>query len=263
MRRAQPKVESFRHAPFRLCGGFLVPPSLTFPQASRFIPDGAKASGSSSGDPPIKDQRHLFGTTNVQMVSDYPFKPHPPGLRSVKDTGLGDLELAEGQLVGVTGLEVLGAEGRRQTPPPTPEEAAHGPRTQPITGALQRFGIGARAESVVQGLLGDARFLQLPLGPLVAVEPPPDRIRRVGVGLPKRATPLGVPEVEVEVVDVGHLTAPLHMRMRRRFLSFALPGTPHRCFLLSNADQHHPLLPFLRRHFQGRDEPSPPCFPLS
>ena len=40
MRRAQPKVESFRHAPFRLCGGFLVPPSLTFPQASRFIPDG-------------------------------------------------------------------------------------------------------------------------------------------------------------------------------------------------------------------------------
>ena len=93
----------------------------------------------------------LFGTTNVQMVSDYPFKPHPPGLRSVKDTGVGDLELAEGQLVGVTGLEVLGAEGRRQTPPPTPEEAAHGPRTQPITDALQRFGIGARAESVVQG----------------------------------------------------------------------------------------------------------------
>ena len=27
----------------------------------------------------------------------------------------------------------------------------------------------------------------------------------------------------LEVVDVGHLTAPLHMRMRRRFLSFALP----------------------------------------
>ena len=31
-----------------------------------------------------------------------------------------------------------------------------------------------------------------------------NRIRRVGVGLPKRATPLGVPEVEVEVVVFQH-----------------------------------------------------------
>ena len=45
---------------------------------------------------PIKDQHDLIGSTDVEVIANDPFKPHPASLRSVKYIGVGDLKLAEG-----------------------------------------------------------------------------------------------------------------------------------------------------------------------
>ena len=58
----------------------------------------------------------------------------------------------------------------------------------------------------------------------MAVEPEPNRIGGVGVSLPERRAPVRVPEVEIEVIDIGHLSAPFHVRMSGFLLALALPG---------------------------------------
>jgi hypothetical protein len=76
----------------------------------------------------------------------------------------------------------------------------------------------------------------------MAVQPDPDRKRGIGVGLPERTTPFGIPQIEIEVVDKPHLPAPLHVRVRRVLLTLRLPRPPHRRLLLGDPDQHHPTL---------------------
>lgn len=51
--------------------------------------------------------------------------------------------------------------------------------------------------------------------------------------------PLGVPDVEIEVVDERHLPAPLHMRVRRAPLALGRLRPPRHCFLLCDAGQRH------------------------
>jgi hypothetical protein len=49
---------------------------------------------------------YLIGPTYVEVIANDPFKPLPASLRSVKHIGVGDLKLAEGQLVDIAGLPV-------------------------------------------------------------------------------------------------------------------------------------------------------------
>src|SRR5204862_1619210 len=70
-----------------------------------------------------------------------------------------------------------------------------------------------------------------------------DRIGRIGVRFPEGASPLRVPQVEVEMVDEHHLPAPVHVRMRPLLLTLSGPRAPRRRLLLADADQYHSLVP--------------------
>src|SRR6266516_2429955 len=139
------------------------------------------------------------------MIPNYTLKPHPTGLRSV-------------------------------------EKTLHCARSKTIADLLQCDRIFTRTEAVIQCFIANSSFLQRPLGPLLTVEPKPNRKRRIGISLPESPSPFRVPEVEVEVVDVGHLAPPVHVRVR--FLLMPLPGlrTPRRCFFLSDSDEYDALL---------------------
>jgi hypothetical protein len=122
-----------------------------------------------------------------------PSKNARAGGRAGEYSGVRDLELAERQLVDVPGAQIRRGEGGWQAVEPAPEEAGHRAGTQPVTQPLQQRRVLAAAEPVVQGGIPDPALGQLLLGRFMAVEPDPDRIWGVGVGLPERPAPLGVP----------------------------------------------------------------------
>ena len=65
------------------------------------------AKGYPGGSPGVgRPQHDLIGPTYIEVIANDPFKPHPASLRSVKHIGVGDLKLAEGQLVDIAGLPV-------------------------------------------------------------------------------------------------------------------------------------------------------------
>src|SRR5262245_1034651 len=176
---------------------------------------GAPGARGACADASVEDQRDLLRPPNVEVVADELFEERSPGRGPVEHPGVGDFELAKRQLVDITDAHIRPRQRRGQPPLPAPEEAFHRARAEPVTDPLQCGGILAVPEAVVQGGVADADPLALALRPGVPVEPDPHRPRGVGVGLPKRPTPLGIPQVEVEVVDETHLPAPLHVRMRR------------------------------------------------
>src|SRR6266508_1160768 len=76
--------------------------------------------------------------------------------------------------------------------------------------------------------------------------------RGVSIGFPKSAAPFRIPDIKIEVVDEGHLAAPVHMWVASLLLSFSWPRSPNRCLLLRDPDQYHAVFAFLRRRFQIR-----------
>src|SRR5207344_1607446 len=107
---------------------------------------------------------------------------------------------------------------------------------EPVAQPLQQWGICARAEPVIQRGIPYAGLGKLPPGPLVPVQPDPDREGRIAVDLPERRAPLRIPQVEAEVVDEGHLPAPLLQNPSPAVPSLARPGPPCRGLLLADAD---------------------------
>jgi hypothetical protein len=61
-------------------------------------------------------QRYLVRAAQVEVIADEALEEGPPGRRAVKHPGIGDLELAERQVVDIPGAQiVLGErEGRRR-----------------------------------------------------------------------------------------------------------------------------------------------------
>ena len=69
-------------------------------------------------------------------------------LRPIENAGLGYLELAEGQLVPISGLEFFWSERRRQTEKPSSrQETLHFHRAQTIADLLQADGVGTGTEA--------------------------------------------------------------------------------------------------------------------
>ena len=75
---------------------------------------GAKRPGVRAIDRSIEDQRNLIGAPNIEVISNHTLKPHPARLRPVKHTGVGNLKLAECQIVDVAGSQVCFAQRRGQ-----------------------------------------------------------------------------------------------------------------------------------------------------
>lgn len=131
--------------------------------------------------------------------------------------------MAEGQVIDIAGLEIIGGKRRGKTMKPAPEEGVDGTGTKSVADALEGSRIGAPAEAVVKCFERNAGLFQLALRPRVAVEPQPDWERSISIGLPESCTPVGIPQIEIKVVDQDHLTAPFHVRMPGPLVAFALP----------------------------------------
>ena len=100
---------------------------------------GAEGARGAPVDPPAEDQRHLLRLAHIEVVADELFEERPPSRRPVKHPGVGDLELAERQLLDISGAQVLTGQRGRQPPLPAPEEALHRARPEPIADPLQRL----------------------------------------------------------------------------------------------------------------------------
>jgi hypothetical protein len=82
-------------------------------------------------------QRYLVRAAEVEVVADDAFEEGPPGGGPLEHPGVGDLELAERQLVDIPGAQVSGGEGGRQPVKPAPEEAGHRAGAKPVADPLQ------------------------------------------------------------------------------------------------------------------------------
>jgi len=71
----------------------------------------------------------------------------------------------------IAGGAILGRQRRRQPGLPALEEPPHRARPKGVADPPEGGRVVARAESVVEGDVADARKGELALGPLVAVEP--------------------------------------------------------------------------------------------
>ena len=70
-----------------------------------------KRAGGSLGDPTIKDQLHLFGTTDVQVFTDDFFKENAAAYWRIQNLREGKFELQNGKLIAVAGLTVVVGKG--------------------------------------------------------------------------------------------------------------------------------------------------------
>ena len=154
---------------------------------------GAEGAGGRGSHPPAESQRHAVRTAHIQVVADESLKERPPGGRPVEHQRVRHLELAERQLMHIPGAQVGGGEHLREPGKPAPEERGNRARAQPVAQPLQQRRISAGAEPVAQRGIADAGLAELPLGPLVPVQPDPDREGRITVDLPERRPPLRIP----------------------------------------------------------------------
>ena len=72
---------------------------------------GAKGARGRLGNATLKDELHLIGTPQVQVLADDLLKEEATGQGSVQDLGERELGLQDGQVVGVTRLPVGLGEG--------------------------------------------------------------------------------------------------------------------------------------------------------
>jgi hypothetical protein len=203
----------------------------------------------------IEQEGDLFGAAQVEVVSDDALEEGSTGLGTVEDPGVGELDLTEGKVIDDAPPQVFSGEGRGQAGLPPPEEALHRSGSESIADTLEDACVLAGQKAVVELFECDLRLLQLALRPLVAVQVDPRREGRVGVGLDEGRPPLGVEQVEVEVVDHRHLASPLLLRAAPVLGALLLPRAPHRCLLLGDADEHDARLTGLGRDLHvGTDE---------
>ena len=98
-------------------------------------------------------------------------------------------------------LPVRGREGVRQAGQPLAQQRVDLPRRQLVGQPLQAFGVRAPQDAVVERLVGDAPFRQLPLEVLVPVDAQLGVVGEVRAELQEERAEVVVDGVEVELVD--------------------------------------------------------------
>jgi len=68
----------------------------------------------------VKDQWHLTGSADIQVLADDFFKEHAASHRPVQYLGQREFRLENGNLVTVAGVAIAGFVGMRQQPQPLP-----------------------------------------------------------------------------------------------------------------------------------------------
>jgi len=112
--------------------------------------------GSLSSHGAGKDQLHLIGTAQINVLADDLLEETAPVQTLFPDLGQGELRLKFGQNVTVTGPAILGTVGRREAGEPFAEESLNLGRAQALANPLGCGEVGATQQAIVQGLEGDA-----------------------------------------------------------------------------------------------------------
>ena len=123
-----------------------------------------------TGHAPIKDELHLIGAADVEILSNDFFEEDPSGDRSIEDLREGELALEDRQVIAIAGLAVGGREGMRQTAQPLPEDGVDLVGGQQVGDLLGPSRRRRGSDAVVQRLEGNLALGELPLEPFVAVE---------------------------------------------------------------------------------------------
>jgi hypothetical protein len=180
------------------------------------------------------DDGDVVGPAERELVADRALEPLPARLRAVEDARVGQLELAEGELVAVAAGALLLRERAREQMLPAAEEAPDVLVAEPGADRFQRLGVRAGAEAVVERLEAQPGPLGLALRPLVTVQTEPVVVGRRGAGLDEGGAPVGVAEVEVGEVGKARLAGVLEVGVAVR--APLAPAAPGAGLLLGNAD---------------------------
>ncbi len=101
-------------------------------------------------DLPVEDDLHVVGPADVEVVCGQRFEECAGMPRGGEGDGLGDLDLAHGDVPPVAGIAVGAGERERQACPPAIGEHPDLAGAEPITDLLQRGRIVAGGEPVGQ-----------------------------------------------------------------------------------------------------------------
>ena len=202
---------------------------------------------------PREHERDVVGSAEGELVADHPLEPVTAGLGTVEDARVGELELAQCELVAVAARAVLVGERARQQPLIAAEERPHPCGRQPRADRGERLSISARAEAVVERRERQPLLLGLTLGPLMPVQTKPERVRRIRARLHERRPPLTVADIKVVVVHKQALTAETEMRVPIR--AAVPPAAPPRNLLLRDTDHNHPEPALSSSSLKGRGHP--------
>ena len=129
----------------------------------------------------------------------------------------------------------------RQSCQPLAQQPINLALIEPIADSLQRPGVVAREDAVVERLEGDAALAQLALGVLVAVDTQPGVVRKVGTELQEERAEVAVDAVEIVVVH--HRAAIDHPGIAHAGACTVAPlGAHHARLLLGAADIENPFV---------------------
>jgi len=202
---------------------------------------GAEAAGCTAGNSASEDKLYAAGAAEVNMVTYDFLEELTAGKRAVEDLGKADFELEDGEVMVITCPSVFGGKWLRQHRHPAAEEGLDVVGTELVADILHTGSIGGIEQAVIQAGKGDAPFLKLALDPLVAVEPDPAGKGGIGAELDKRGAKVPVENIEVVVVNTDAGTGEVVVGNTGGTAPGPV-GTKGSCLLLSDADEHYPLL---------------------
>src|SRR5580704_2578987 len=163
----------------------------------------SELAGGASADTAVKDQLHLAGPTDVQVLADYLFEEHSARYRPVQHLRQRELRLENRDLVAVTCLAIAHAVGMRQQSQPFPQQGVDLLRAESIADGLKSFRIIAAQDSIIESVESDPLLSQLPFGVFVSVEAELGVVGKVCAELQEERTKVTVHAINVEVVHHG------------------------------------------------------------
>lgn len=157
---------------------------------------------------------------------------------AVEDLGAAHFHLEDREPVGEPRGVIMRGQRERELGQPPVEAGLDVGRAQAATDGQEGGGIGTAQEGVVQDDEGDPLALELPLGPLVAVEVELQGVGGVAADPEEARAPLGIQEVEVVVVHADGFPAVGEVHVPAPHLLGAGPGLG---FLPRHAHTNDPL----------------------
>ena len=212
----------------------------------------AEAPGRPLGDPPLKDELHVVGPPQVQVLADDLLAQDAATDGTVEHLGAGELGLQDGDVIAVARRAIVRRERVRQSMEPLAQQRVDARGVQPVTERLRPRGAGTGQQAVIQSLKGDAFLEQLAFEILMAVQAQLGVVRKVRAELEEEGAKVPIDGIDIVLIDQrGGAGQPGVGPPRLGVPAFL--GAADCRFLLCFAEKEHPLLvlelrPVRRRH---------------